>query len=69
MKNRILSLCLFLSAAFYACAGEPRTVNLWPAGNPNDNGNPGDQLAEMTIYRPDNDKDCGIAVAILAGGS
>jgi len=69
MKNSFLLLCLFLSAAFYACAGEPRTVNLWPAGNPNDNGNPGDQLAEMTIYSPDKDKDCGIAVAILPGGS
>ncbi len=69
MKFKLIASILALSAATLAGAVEPSTVNLWPDGNPNDNGRPDDRVAEMTIYRPDKDKDSGIAVAILPGGA
>lgn len=68
MKNRFLSILSALTV-LTACAAEPETVNLWPDGNPNDNGRPDDRTAEMTIYLPDKKNDTGIAVAILPGGA
>jgi len=69
MKKRLRTTAIALAAIIVAGASEPKTVNLWPGGNPNDNGNPNDQTAEMTIYQPEKGKDTGIAVAILPGGS
>lgn len=68
MKSILVAAAL-LSTAISLCATEPTTINLWPDGNPNDNGRPDDKTAEMTVYKPEKDKDTGIAVAILPGGS
>lgn len=45
------------------------TFNLWPNGNPNDNCNPNDQIAEMTVYTPNAANDTGVGVVILPGGA
>ncbi len=65
MKNIILAV--MASFAMAAGAENPYTLPLWPDGNPNDNENPEEQLAEMTVYTPD-DGGNGMAVAILPGG-
>lgn len=69
MKLQFITALTILIASLTAVGGESVTINLWPDGNPNNNGNPNDQTAEMTVFTPEDGKDTGIAVAILPGGA
>lgn len=69
MKLQFITVLTILIASLTAIGGESVTINLWPDGNPNNNGNPNDQTAEMTVFTPEDGKDTGIAVAILPGGA
>lgn len=58
-------LLLTLSAAVFAQGG--KTMDLWPKGAPNNNGDENDK-AEITVYLPDAKKATGRAVVCCPGG-
>ena len=60
----IMLLLIFSAAAF---AQESMTMELWPKGAPNANGDENDK-AELTVYLPDTKKATGRAVVCLPGG-
>lgn len=60
----IMLLLIFSAAAF---AQESMTMELWPKGAPNANGDENDK-AELTVYLPDMKKATGRAVVCLPGG-
>ena len=68
MKTRkILTamLLMMMSAAVFAQNG--KTMDLWPKGAPNNNGDEKDK-AELTVYLPDAKKATGRAVVCCPGG-
>jgi acetyl esterase/lipase len=78
----LLSLCLLSPLA--RAADEPPTMNVWPAKPPGDtgtigaeqwgqNGKPSKRVTNVTIptltvFRPEKDKDTGVAVIVCPGG-
>ena len=60
----LMLLLIFSAAAF---AQESMTMELWPKGAPNANGDENDK-AELTVYLPDTKKATGRAVVCLPGG-
>ncbi len=67
---KLLRLCFLMllfafSAATFAQKGT--TMALWPKGAPNNNGDSND-LAELTIYLPDEKKASGRAIVCCPGG-
>jgi acetyl esterase/lipase len=65
LKSVTTMLLLTLSAAAFAQKGT--TMELWPKGAPNDNGDEKDK-AELTVYLPDAKKATGRAIVCLPGG-
>ena len=65
LKSITTMLLLTLSAATFAQKGT--TMELWPKGAPNDNGDEKDK-AELTVYLPDAKKATGRAIVCLPGG-
>lgn len=65
LKLLTTMLLLTLSAAVYAQGG--KTMDLWPKGAPNNNGDDNDK-AEITVYLPDAKKATGRAVVCCPGG-
>ena len=65
LKTMTTMLLLTLSAAAFAQKGT--TMDLWPKGAPNDNGDEKDK-AELTVYLPDAKKATGRAVVCCPGG-
>lgn len=64
-KLNVILLLLMLSAAVFAQKGT--TMDLWPNGAPNSNGDENDK-AELTVYLPDAKKATGRAVVCCPGG-
>ena len=64
-KLNVILLLLMLSAAVFAQKGV--TMELWPNGAPNANGDENDK-AELTVYLPDAKKATGRAVVCCPGG-
>lgn len=58
---------LLLSVSAVALSQEKMTMELWPKGAPNANGDENDK-AELTVYLPDAKKATGRAVVCLPGG-
>ena len=58
---------LLLSVSAVALSQEKMTMELWPKGAPNANGDENDK-AELTVYLPDAKKVTGRAVVCLPGG-
>ena len=65
LKNVLTLLLLAVSAAAFAQKGT--TMELWPNGAPNSNGDEKDK-AELTVYLPDAKKATGRAVVCCPGG-
>lgn len=65
LKIMMTALLLTLTSAVFAQKGT--TMELWPNGAPNDNGDEKDR-AELTVYLPDAKKATGRAVVCCPGG-
>lgn len=65
LKTMMTALLLTLTSAVFAQKGT--TMELWPNGAPNDNGDEKDR-AELTVYLPDAKKATGRAVLCCPGG-
>ena len=65
VKSLMTMMLLSLSAAMFAQKGT--TMDLWPNGAPNSNGDEKDK-AELTVYLPDAKKATGRAVVCCPGG-
>ena len=65
LKTMTTMLLLALSMAAFAQKG--KTMDLWPKGAPNNNGDEKDK-AELTVYLPDAKKATGRAVVCCPGG-
>lgn len=66
MKKRMMTAMLLIMSAM-AFAQKGTTMDLWPNGAPNDNGDENDK-AQLTIYLPDAKKATGRAVVCCPGG-
>ena len=64
-RLNLIALLLVLTAAAFAQKGT--TMDLWPKGAPNNNGDEKDK-AELTVYLPDAKKATGRAVVCCPGG-
>jgi acetyl esterase/lipase len=65
IRKILTTMLLLMSAAAYAQKGT--TMDLWPKGAPNNNGDEKDK-AELTVYLPDAKKATGRAVVCCPGG-
>ena len=65
LKSLLSLLLLGVSAVAYSQKGT--TMDLWPKGEPNSNGDNKDK-AELTVYLPDEKKATGRAVVCCPGG-
>ncbi len=64
--KKLLTLVFFFVATM-ASAQKPMVINLWPDGPKTDNGDPKD-MAEMTVFLPNEKKATGRAVVMCPGG-
>jgi len=68
MKSvKLLTTMLLMMLSVAACAQKGTTMDLWPNGAPNNNGDENDK-AELTVYLPDAKKATGRAVVCCPGG-
>ena len=68
MKSlRTIMALLLLTLSVAAFAQKGKTMDLWPEGAPNNNGDEKDK-AELTVYLPDAKKATGRAVLCCPGG-
>lgn len=66
-RLKLLTTMLLMLLSLAACAQKGTTMDLWPNGAPNDNGDENDKAA-LTVYLPNEKKATGRAVVCLPGG-